>query len=110
MGQLVPLPLGLVGFALMVPLPSNPSEERNSPRWRALLGFALINLALRYAFGAYPLAKTLGLSQVGLALFTVFCGAVRLVQLVSRLGAIAPVCLSLRLDRRDAKTCIQNIS
>ena len=26
--------LGLVGFALMVPLPSNPSEERNSPRWR----------------------------------------------------------------------------
>ena len=37
--------LGLVGFALIVPLPSNPRDERNSPRWRALLGFALANLA-----------------------------------------------------------------
>jgi len=55
--------LGLVGFALIVPLPSDPREERNSPRWRALLGFALGNLAVRYAFGAYPLAKTLGLSE-----------------------------------------------
>ena len=27
------------------------------------MGFALINLALRYAFGAYPLAKSLGLSH-----------------------------------------------
>ena len=54
--------LGLVGFALIVPLPNNPKDERASPRWRALLGFALTNLALRYAFGAFPLAKTLGLS------------------------------------------------
>ena len=55
--------LTLIGFALIVPLPSNPREERNSPRWRALLGFALVNLALRYAFGAYPLARSLGLSD-----------------------------------------------
>ena len=55
--------LGLLGFALIVPMPSNPRDERNSPRWRALLGFALANLAARYAFGAYPLAKSLGLSE-----------------------------------------------
>ena len=55
--------LGLLGFALIVPMPSNPKDERNSPRWRALLGFALANLAARYAFGAYPLARSLGLSE-----------------------------------------------
>jgi hypothetical protein len=38
------------------------------------------------------------LTQVGLTIFTtLFCGAVRLVQLVSRLGAIAPVCPSLSI-------------
>ena len=55
--------LGLLGFALIVPMPSNPKDERNSPRWRALLGFALANLAARYAFGAYPLARSLGLPE-----------------------------------------------
>ena len=53
--------LKLVGAALIVPLPHDPKHERNSPRWRALLGFALVNLGARYAFGAFPLARWLGL-------------------------------------------------
>ena len=53
--------LKLVGAALIVPLPHNPRHERNSPRWRALLGFALVNLGARYAFGAFPLARWLRL-------------------------------------------------
>ena len=53
--------LKLVGAALIVPLPHNPRHERNSPRWRALLGVALVNLGARYAFGAFPLARWLRL-------------------------------------------------
>ena len=54
--------LALVAGSLVAPAPPDPASARKSPRWRAMLGFALVNLAARYAFGAYPLAKALGLS------------------------------------------------
>jgi len=52
-----------LGGALVVPFDTIEDRNRRSVRWGALFTFALINLAVRYAFGAFPLAQWVGMNS-----------------------------------------------
>jgi len=52
-----------LGGALVVPFDTVEDRNRKSVRWGALFTFALANLAVRYAFGAFPLARWVGMNS-----------------------------------------------
>jgi len=52
-----------LGGALVVPFDTVEDRNRRSVRWGALFTFALANLAVRYAFGAFPLARWVGMNS-----------------------------------------------
>ena len=52
-----------LGGALVVPFDTIEDRNRRSVRWGALFTFALANLAVRYAFGAFPLARWVGMNS-----------------------------------------------
>lgn len=52
-----------LGGALVVPFDTIEDRNRRSVRWDTLFAFALVNLAVRYAFGAFPLARWVGMNS-----------------------------------------------